>query len=286
MKRIIENKKQITNWILVIFLVVSMSFITIYLCGDYWIDKFIRMEYMQERIWGRVSKLSHIHALQYLRIGTYQKYETEHFFIYYKTKDKELLQKIIRSAEKIYQPVSNKMRYERQEKTPIVLVDDSENREYNQFGGLIRINEKIVDDEQYTPEEIISHEFTHVIVSDLTRENILTWLNEGIAVYIQVSITEKMPYDIHEKDFDYTYNFYELEDNFKAIPSNQAYFQSYLVVKYIVSNYGEDTLLKIIAELKDDRIKEETLFKKYLGMDYKMFYEKIVEYKKELKEKN
>lgn len=277
----LKKDKKLVSLVLII-LVFASAGITVYFCGDYWFNEFLRTQYMQEKLWPRVSFLVNKYAFHDLSIETYKKYETQHFTIYYKTQDKDLVQTVVRAAEKIYQPVSDKMRYTRQEKTPIVIIPDTENSDYNQFAGLIRVTEKIVNEGEFTPEVILSHEFTHILIRDLTRDNMLSWLNEGIAVYVESSISGRKPYDLSREDLQYTYKVQELEDNFGQIPSNQSYCQGYLTVKYIVSHYGEDTLFKIIHELKDDRIKEETLFKKYLGMDYNALYDKVVQYKQEL----
>lgn len=261
-------------------IITIFSSIIVYSYGEYWFNQFLKTEFMQSKIWEVANKEIENSAFCGIK-NSYQRYETEHFIIYYKTDDLYFLQKIARAAEKIYLPTCQKMHYTKTEKTPIIILHDKNNREYNQFGGTIRITEKIVNEDKINEEEVICHEFTHVLVRDLTRANMLRWLDEGIAEYIEAQVFNKKPYSISEtaEIKNYTYNVQELETNFSQIPDEQSYGQSYLTIKYIVDKYGENALFNIINNLKDERVKEETAFKRVIGLDYSQLYNEIVLYK-------
>lgn len=274
--------KKVVLWTFLIAFMVSMSGITVYFCGDYWFSKFLKTQYMQEKLWPQVSSMVDRYSFYGISKDEYKRYETDHFIIFYQTEDKALLQKVARAAERIAWPVSEKMRYARTVKTPIVLIPDQEKSDYSQFGGVIRVTEKIVNEEKAKEDEILAHEYTHILIRDLTRDNMLCWLQEGIAEYVEAEVSGKPPYYIDKVEIkEYTYNVRELENNFSAIPSKEGYGQGYLTVKFIVEKYGEIALLNIIDELKDERIKEETAFKKVLGLNYEELHEKLVQFKQE-----
>lgn len=274
--------KNYKTWLLALIMIGGLAAvgINVYYGGEYWVDQFIKTEYMQAKLWPKISSQVARYGFEGLSKNNYQKYETEHFTIYHYIDDKALLQKVARAAEKIYQPTCQKMRYTRSTKIPIVLIPDHDNSDYSQFGGIIRVTEKITNEENFTPEEILCHEFTHVLLRDLTRDNMSRWLHEGIAVYVASQISGKDPYYLNDLELkEYTYHVPELSANFADIPSNHGYGQSYVTVKYIMDHHGIDALFDIITLVRDERIKEETAFKNVLGLDYKGLYTQVALYK-------
>ncbi len=113
-------------------------------------------------------------------------------------------------------------------------------------------------------QEIVWHEFMHVITLQMTNNRMPRWLSEGISVWeeregrsywgrsqgldlVRAAKDEKL---LHVKD---------LNSGFSGARDNAdlgfAYFQSYLVVDYISEEYGFDKLLELIdqyAVVKDE----------------------------------
>ncbi|MFK7862987.1 MAG: peptidase MA family metallohydrolase [Pseudohongiellaceae bacterium] len=113
-------------------------------------------------------------------------------------------------------------------------------------------------------QEIVWHEFAHVVTLQLTGNRMPRWLSEGISVWeekegrsywgrsqgldlVRASQQDKL---LHVKD---------LNSGFSGAQSSAdlgfAYFQSYLVVDYIASEYGFQKLLELVNQyglIKDD----------------------------------
>jgi len=121
-------------------------------------------------------------------------------------------------------------------------------------------------------QEIVWHEFMHVITLQMTNNRMPRWLSEGISVWeeregrsywgrsqgldlVRAAKDEKL---LHVKD---------LNSGFSGARDNAdlgfAYFQSYLVVDYISAEYGFDKLLELIdqyAVVKDESDRFDEVF--------------------------
>ena len=109
-------------------------------------------------------------------------------------------------------------------------------------------------------EDVLWHEFCHVVTLTATKNRMPRWLSEGISVYEERQANpawgEKM--DLAYRDMilkgDLT-PLGELSGAFLS-PSNSvhlqfAYYESSLVVEFIVQKFGFDTLKKILGDLGD-----------------------------------
>ncbi len=117
-------------------------------------------------------------------------------------------------------------------------------------------------------QEILWHEFVHVITLQMTRNRMPRWLSEGISVYEE---HEGRPEWGRKESLELTKAFHEgkilgmreLNDGFTKASSTAdlsfAYYQSYLVVEYIVEHYGFDDLLVLIRQYSGSR-DMETIF--------------------------
>jgi tetratricopeptide (TPR) repeat protein len=109
-------------------------------------------------------------------------------------------------------------------------------------------------------EDVLWHEFTHVITLTATRNRMPRWLSEGISVYEERQANplwgEKM--NLGYRDMivnDELTPLGKLSGAFLA-PTNSehllfAYYESSLVVQFIVEQYGLDSLKKILGDLHD-----------------------------------
>lgn len=113
-------------------------------------------------------------------------------------------------------------------------------------------------------QEIVWHEFMHVITLQMTDNRMPRWLSEGISVWEE---REGRPYWgrsqgldlVRAAEQDQLLHISELNSGFTNARSNAdlgfAYFQSYLVVDYITKNYGFEKLLEFIKQyafIKED----------------------------------
>ncbi|HBW84201.1 MAG TPA: hypothetical protein DEF79_09200 [Gammaproteobacteria bacterium] len=126
-------------------------------------------------------------------------------------------------------------------------------------------------------QEIVWHEFMHVITLQMTQNRMPRWLSEGISVWEE---REGRPYWGRRQGLDLIRAAQEqklmpvgeLNSGFSGARNNAdlsfAYFQSYLVVEYITQTYGFEELIALIeqyGEIKDDADRFRSVFD--LGLD-------------------
>ncbi len=105
---------------------------------------------------------------------------------------------------------------------------------------------------------VLWHEFCHVVTLNLTKNKMPRWLSEGISVYEEI---EKNPAWGQHMSPDYRQRILrnemtpigELSGAFMNAESGEdmqfAYYQSSLVVAYIVETYGQNSLRNILTDL-------------------------------------
>ena len=121
-------------------------------------------------------------------------------------------------------------------------------------------------------QEIVWHEFMHVITLQMTQNRMPRWLSEGISVWEE---REGRPYWGRSQGLDLIRAAQEqkllpvgeLNSGFSGARNNAdlsfAYFQSYLVVDYIVQTYGFEKLVELIyqyGEIKEDADRFRSVF--------------------------
>lgn len=115
---------------------------------------------------------------------------------------------------------------------------------------------------------IVIHEYTHKLTNDLIDKNqgnrldFPIWFFEGIAVYSQkVCLNEPFNYTLKEK--------IDLKDNsgFKSSNPEDYYEASGQAVNELISNFGEDIILKIISDTK----KTQNFYKSFQNITDKTF---------------
>ncbi len=115
-------------------------------------------------------------------------------------------------------------------------------------------------------QEVVWHEFAHVITLQMTGNRMPRWLSEGISVY---EGNEGRPEWGRRQDLDLVkavrlekmLPIAQLNDGFAKAESVDdlqfAYFQSYLVVQHIVDEYGFDHLRSLVEQYADIKPIEE-----------------------------
>ena len=121
-------------------------------------------------------------------------------------------------------------------------------------------------------QEIVWHEFMHVITLQMTQNRMPRWLSEGISVWEE---REGRPYWGRRQGLDLIRAAQEqkllpvgeLNGGFSGARNNAdlsfAYFQSYLVVDYIAQTYGFEKLVELIyqyGEIKEDADRFRSVF--------------------------
>ncbi len=106
-------------------------------------------------------------------------------------------------------------------------------------------------------QEIVWHEFMHVITLQMTNNRMPRWLSEGISVWEE---REGRPYWGRSQGLDLVraaaqdklLDIADLNSGFSGAKNNAdlgfAYFQSYLVVDYITDEYGFEKLVELVKQ--------------------------------------
>ena len=125
-------------------------------------------------------------------------------------------------------------------------------------------------------EAVLWHEFTHVVTLTLTRNRMPRWLSEGISVFEErrenSSWGQLMSLDYRQRILDgkvqpisrMSAAFLEAED---GRDTQFAYFQSALVVEFLVERYGFEKLRTLLADLAAGREINTALAERFAPLD-------------------
>lgn len=197
----------------------------------------------------------------------FMQYETEHFIVKYRPEDENIVRDTATMFEKSYKQAQKQFGYQPKDKTVIIIYKNEQELWRYQKSvqgqavmglysmGTIHIvspNAYQIKGENkmrfFENNGPVLHEYTHRIVDDLTGGNVELWLTEGIALYEE--------YDVYgtvwAPNFQYKryFNSHEMREGFMDAEEVQAYRQSLDMVKYLVDNYGMDSLKQLMQELK------------------------------------
>jgi hypothetical protein len=222
--------------------------------------------------------------------------QTEHYLIKYLPVDEDSVELVAEAAEEAYTSVSTSLGQQPAKQTTIVIYPDNASLaasfgwDKNEkalgvyWGGTIRILSpdawlsNLGQRDRFIKEGPMVHEFTHLIVDEITKGNYNRWWTEGIAQYTEKKITgfEFADPFVGGQEFHY-YTLENLEKNFDSLDQSVAYWESLQAVNYLVDNYGEEKLYTILRYLGNgDSMTKAT--EKALGTDYKAFAADFYEY--------
>ena len=224
-----------------------------------------------------------------LRTGQWDELSTEHYKIKYMTEDKADVALVANAAENAYTSVSGTMGKEPGKQTTIVIYPDSKSLaasfgwDKNEkalgvyWGGTIGVLSPsawlsgVGQQDRFIKEGPMVHEFTHLMVDEMTKGNYNRWWTEGIAQYMEKKITGfefANPFAGNREVYYYTLD--NLEKNFDTLDQSVAYWESLKAVEFIANHYGEDKIYAILHNLSDgDSMTKAT--EKALGTDYQTF---------------
>jgi hypothetical protein len=201
-------------------------------------------------------------------INDYNEIETKHFVIRYENSDPEVLELIEKASEKYYDDICRLFDYYPEDKTVVVLYDNSEELLKNvnlgeskpPMGVYYASTIQILSPRLWCPphkdmkslfmdEGPMVHEFTHLIIDDITKGNYPLWFTEGVALYSEYIHTGyEWGKEVEEEKI---YSIEELNDKFNKLDQYLAYTQSFRVVKYMADTYGFESIKEIIKKLED-----------------------------------
>jgi len=145
------------------------------------------------------------------------------------------------------------------------------------FGTVITANSPASQQEKPANwQAVLWHEYCHVVTLELTRHRIPRWLSEGISVYEERQADpawgQRMNPDSRQRILNHRLTpIGELSGAFLQPEShgdlNFAYFQSSLVVEFLVTQYGFPTLRKMLDDLAAGVDIHETLTRHAADLD-------------------
>ncbi|MGE5398246.1 MAG: peptidase MA family metallohydrolase [Chitinophagales bacterium] len=227
-----------------------------------------------------------------LKTITLPQYETKHFVIRYYPGSINSVQLVASAAESMYIPVTTTLGTEPEGKTMIVVYPDSESLAKSfgwdrderamgvYWGGTIRIlnpQEWINSPDIRTTffkEGPMVHEFTHLIIDNMTRGNYPRWFTEGVAQYMDKKINGFSFTDPFQDRPASLYDFNNLEKNFDQLDQGIVYWQSLKAAELIVNKYGEDALFEIIDYLGQGK-SMDVAFKEATGETFYHFTQEL-----------
>ena len=138
-------------------------------------------------------------------------------------------------------------------------------------GGLQELNDHL--------KSILYHEYTHVVVQELTHGNCPTWLNEGLAELEGRKIfAHHSPEPAKVLKASNPISFRDLEGSFTGLRTNEAavaYEQSYSLVSFMVSAYGWPKVTELLQKLGNG-LKIADAMTKTMG-DFGLNYDGVIE---------
>ncbi|MCT4605782.1 MAG: hypothetical protein N4A64_06695 [Marinisporobacter sp.] len=207
------------------------------------------------------------HELILYKTKDYKIRETKHFMIRYPMEDEKIIDLVAKASEKHYEEVCHRFNYYPENKTIVIVYNNPHDLMKNAslkqgkppmgvyFASTIQIlsprlwiseDEKI--EEMFMNEGPMVHEFTHLLVDDLTKGNYPLWFTEGVALYQEYLQTgyvwgENLSYE------EEPYTLEVLTDDFHKLDVMLAYKRSFELVKELAEREGFHEINKLLKAL-------------------------------------
>ena len=227
-------------------------------------------------------------AQVYLSVTTrsFQSLEGKDFIVKYTVKDREIAPIVLQATQRYYEILQQSIDFKLSGAGKRLVIiypnDTSLNRSLGwdsaqsavgvYWAGSIRLlspqewlsgadSEELAD--AFARENPITHELTHLLVDNRTAGNYTRWLTEGLAQYMEAEITGYILPEprVHKRDLlpiDKIDNSFEDEAR-----QMKAYWQSRLMVGYLVREYGLERLSKFFDLLKEGKDYQDSFHEVY-----------------------
>jgi hypothetical protein len=222
--------------------------------------------------------------------------QTDHYIIKYLPIDQEYVTMVAGAAEEAYSSVTDRLGQEPGQQTTIVIYPDNKSLAASfgwdkdekalgvYWGGTIRILSpgawlsSPFQRERFIKEGPMVHEFTHLMVDEMTKGNYNRWWTEGVAQYTEKKITGfEFAAPFNGKQPFYYYTLDNLDKNFDKLDQSVSYWEALQAVDFIVNNYGEDKIFTIIHGLSQGDSMTRAI-ENALGIDYGTFSHDFYQY--------
>ncbi len=199
----------------------------------------------------------------------------------------DLADAVLDALETAYNRVGYDLSYYPASHVPVILYTKKDFRSVTAgpdwSGGLYdgKVRLPIGGTSEITPplRAILSHEYTHVVVGELTKGNCPVWLNEGLAEFEgRKDFAPSLSRLAGAAKTGALFSFSSLEKSFKSLNAGDAalaYQQSYSMADFIISAYGWHKVREILVNLGTGMGPEASV-KKALA-DYSLDFKAITE---------
>ena len=201
--------------------------------------------------------------------------------------------KVLEVLEDAYNQVGRDFSAYPESRVPVILYTGKDYREITgspgwsggQYDGKIRLPVGGMTEVTPVVRGVLFHEYTHVVVRELTRGNCPVWLNEGLA-----EIEGRREFDSpltalkQATSGNTLLPLSTLTGSFASLQGknvNLAYQQSYSLVRYMISAYGWHTMTEILKTLGEGRSFEEAAARAYRSVG-RTFEEIVAEWRDQM----
>lgn len=103
--------------------------------------------------------------------------------------------------------------------------------------------------------KILIHEITHTIINSI-NQNLLCWINEGVALYVAGQTYPDKTIDIEDVTYFIENSFYKNSDLI-SFANHSGYEISFKLVKYLSEKYGQMTITSLLKIKVDEDIRSQ-----------------------------
>ena len=193
-----------------------------------------------------------------------KKIETKYFNLQFNGESNVDIIEVQNTLNKIYIDVGKELDFYPPVGTLIVFYNEFDFRDIFKTKGVIRAfydgNIRMAFDEKMTSAnllEVITHEYTHAVLSMMTDNNCPIWLHEGLAVYEQAKYMDnpQLIYVFQKINEGGSLTINEIEQGFSQIDHHNivglSYEGAYTAVLFIIEKWGWEGLIMLLDSLKE-----------------------------------
>ncbi len=202
--------------------------------------------------------------------------------------DRRAARVVLGALEEAYFFVGGKFDFYPSERTPVVLYPGEEFHDITQspswtggvYDGRIKLPVRGIAPDSPLLDRTLRHEFAHVVISQLSRNRLPVWINEGAAIWAEENRDgEREEWAQHVIAGRQLLHLDELDRPFTSLPAAQvpvAYAQSYLAVRAILDGYGSRRLRELLVAIGEGQ-EIETAFDAVLNTQLATFEAQLVQ---------
>lgn len=208
-------------------------------------------------------------------LSGYTSKSSENLTLYFTDADRDVTDMVLNTAEMVYGPVVTHMGHRPTARVALIL-DPSRDQLRSAFGwgsgesalgvywsGTIRllspnvwIDGRSAAEQRrlFQQENPIAHELTHYLLDYMADGNYPRWFTEGLAQWVEHRVTGYLWIEPMSTLRQPLYSLADLDQRFDRLENQPlAYRQSFLLVDYVATTYGDEGLSELIGQLSDGR---------------------------------